>query len=1142
MGNIDISGTSHEIPELPRAQELADIFKGASNATQWTYDDKVTGLFIKWKSLSNMTLREQTVYKTELQLLIDEIRSTVINPNRSPATSRATSQEIVQLLERRTDKNRPHIQWAITRLSHIDLSNPIWLDNNEREYISLKLWELLVLIQSDISWEKSQKIYEEVGEVKEKYDEYITSRIEATNVASRETADENFEIMLQRAREISLDGRIDKTDWGEVLPRMNQEFDAMWISISPQDEMKLKNFVNTIKKSSESAEVWLHSIDAMLEDMLWQAESADRSGPVEIIINKKSFLGLDYTNTDIDPLVYARNFMHNIFPERVDAWASGDGFKLTFENREQVVELVYWIKDELSEMQKFDAIDTISDVVFTALYWAGAWIAGGVYMIDWVILDAAIADFNISTSHIAALVVSVPLHIWWVWAIKNKLRIANSGVSSEIVQWLTNNLRETIKLYEEAGFKAEEIKNMKVLLDSITLNLPETPEGINDLQFRARYIYIQLQKWRWNPLLDQVRFSAAEVWKIMDSDFRVTPTSRLDNGTYTWNFASIPVLRDALSYVNWIPLVWFASRNIERYVWAHLWLGSLASRLINKWPNWRFGWWWVLYTKSEAISDNADELWRTNKKIRQMFDVIDWVVEFSSDKKTELKREVMEVYGWGEQSKLDPLRAYNYELWLIGSDTRTNLYIQLEAELAREGVVMEIKSPTDFHRWMQALSTESAATYKSLLRSYITIPRVRVRTDDQAANILRDAIRTELGYVPEWLQEMLNSIRENTRKFEIQRESVEKARVEFMNFIEFYPAISDEQEIQLTSIANIEKNSAETPEAFRTNMNRILWEHFDIHKTPEEIRDFLKKVTTESIRTWEKRANAKILEEIEQILRAWKEKWHITETQFTERMANAEHFFQWDRTLWQPHLGLIVEDIITGNFTNWTNTIPEVQDFIDRWWKRDIFSQLKELKRQATSIEVKAVDSPAPIIPWTRTPETTTETKIWSEWFTWENPWAFGFEVLKLEILMNPGIDVDLSEVLSKQYASQDVAIQAVNDTLSSVGLTFRLNVMSKEELLSLSRAYAEDSYRRLKISTWEDISNTVIWSIRASETPMKAIWNIDISSIPEWTELTTNLSPDEISLLQDAKRWLWKDDKAIKWREILEKVRKAST
>lgn len=69
-----------------------------------------------------------------------------------------------------------------------------------------------------------------------------------------------------------------------------------------------------------------------------------------------------------------------------------------------------------------------------------------------------------------------------------------------------------------------------------------------------------------------------------------------------------------------------------------------------------------------------------------------------------------------------------------------------------------------------------------------------------------------------------------------------------MRFVDFYPLISDEQEARLTSIASTEKNTAETPEIFKSNMRRILANELGLDVSAREISDFLKKAETESMR------------------------------------------------------------------------------------------------------------------------------------------------------------------------------------------------------------------------------------------------------------------------------------------------------
>jgi hypothetical protein len=1190
MGNIDISGTSYEIPSLPRAQELVGIFQSADSTIQWTYDDKVADVLSRWSNLSSMSLREQANYKLELQTLIDEMSSTLVNPSRSPATSRATTQEVIQILGRRSDKDSPLIRWAITRLSNIDLSDVAWLTGGERDEVSLELWELLLLINTDTSEGRKIQIHEQVDEIKNLYDGYIADRAEITKKAARETADGNFDLMLEMAREMSLDGKVDKTDWNEVLPRINQEFDAMWIEVSVQDTEKIKKFINAIKKASESAAVWLHSVDTMLESMLSQAESADRTVPVDITINKETFAWIASEYLGEDPMVYGRNFMHSLFPDRVDAGASGEEFTITFESREQVVELVSRIKSELSELQEFDAIESVSDSILTALFWVGGTSLSGLWALDWVILDAAIADFNVSTAAgWAALVASIPLHIWWIWVVNNKLRLANSGVSTEIITWLTNNLIDTIKLYEDAGFNPEEIRNLKTLLDSITLNLPETPAWINDLQFRARYVYIQLQKWRWNPIMDQVRFSAAELWRIIDKDFRITPTTHIPASwgraaNYTWNFAWVPGLRSVLTTLHWIPVIWVGTRTLERYVWAHLWLGSLWTRLINKWPNGTLGWWRVLYTKSESISDYTDEIWRSNRRTRQIFDIIDGIDELSSDENTALKRQIVEVYGWDNYSKLDPLRMYSYELSLLGWNERINLYLQLEAELAREGTVMQIESPKAFHRGMRALSAETAITYKSFLWSFINTPRIRIRTDDQAANILRDAIRDKLGYVPEWLQDTIRWIRENTRKFEKQREAVEKARVEFMRFVDFYPLISDEQEARLTSIASTEKNTAETPEIFKSNMRRILANELGLDVSAREISDFLKKAETESMRMWEKRNNAKVIEWVEEVLRNRRDKWYISPTEYSERLKLAQDFFQWDKTFWQPHLWLIIEDIYLRWAVGWgwIHTVAEVQDFIDRGWSRDVYTYLNEIKRQTSTLDPAAVDSAA--VDSTPVDSAAVDS-------TPVDSAAVDSATVDSEVTRPRGVDIYFrgEALLNNRYSR---SLQAVS-IITGIPITdLRENIWEtdtpKEAVISINKYLDDNSheYRMLTQVTPEslhDINKLVVsdriirslasagiinisegWIVgieryvaslsNASESIYSSVnesiknafgIDIDISTAPEWGDITsrpTGFTDEMVLDLQNIRNHAYSDTGMTWWRTFFRALKGAAT
>jgi hypothetical protein len=130
-----------------------------------------------------------------------------------------------------------------------------------------------------------------------------------------------------------------------------------------------------------------------------------------------------------------------------------------------------------------------------------------------------------------------------------------------------------------------------------------------------------------------------------------------------------------------------------------------------------------------------------------------------------------------------------------------------------------------------------------------------------------------------------------------------------------------------------------------------------------------------------------------------------------------------------------------------------------------------------------------------------------------------------------------------------------MNEKLSAESVDMQVSPVSQNnlwrlqaEFLTYQRATAEDIYTRYQLSRWETVNERTIWAIQSHDNPMTLIRSsiANIAAIPGWEseELRWRITIDETTLsdLLTIRRGAWRNDGALRWRTILDGIRKWSS
>lgn len=906
-------------------------------------------------------------------------------------------------------------------------------------------------------------IMSELAEATSGYRAEIEANEETARVQRVEAQQANLQDLLNEARSIELKWHIEAWDWAEVMPILQAEMRSLNIELSDEELQKFQNVFDAMKKNAEWVEVSLQTTNSILDNIIDQAEEHGDDSEFSITISQNNFVQEGWEQ--------AVSFISAFSP--ISFWTpsvDATSFEMTFPNSESAIQFALWVKTSLQEIEDINLYDWSTDILLDALVFT----AEGVWEIDQAVFAFVLEDLDYSfTNGVWIFAWSAIVHGLWYYYLKTKLDAANSGIRPEAIDWLVNQLKETIRLYKSAGYESSEIRNMETLLSELTDFFPETPEGINNQKFRAKYVYSVLQKWRGRVPMDMLRFGSSGIGRVFDVDI-------WSRESLLWK---IPI---AGGFIQNIPLVW---RALDLVVKVHAAPLIMGSKLINKGPNG----WGIFNTKSGVINNYSDSIKNANDTFTRFFAIIDSISEFSAAERTSLKRDLLDLYRAG--SKPDPIR--------------------------------ETRAWIDFSN---------------------TIPRLGINLDQRAAQIISWAIESRLWYIPEHLQETFAGIRRNGDAFERERTNVDNAKNIFLRFIDYYPGISDAQERSLTSMANIESLTSENAENFNIQMVNILKEHFLIDVSGEYIKDFSNMVQHESINTGENRNNAKIIEQVNEILDNMRDAWTIEEADHLSRSENARAFFRGNKTFWHAHLSLIIQEIIDGKNPSGVSSLVEVERFIADGWSRDTFSHLRSISRNSwvpsvETISTEIIDTPSTNEAPERPVESTSPRRWLELYFSAENLRETGNARALYAVSFMTGISVDELKTQIPWNATPAVTRDAINaylDGKHSYRMETSLNV---DELKNIQI----DLIARSILHNWADINTDLVSRFISDNLfiPSRQIGNIlglNMNNIPNWDSINlerSRLTPEQIERLNDVRRSTWSEPWITRWRAVLDALKR---
>lgn len=587
------------------------------------------------------------------------------------------------------------------------------------------------------------------------------------------------------------------------------------------------------------------------------------------------------------------------------------------------------------------------------------------------------------------------------------LKEANDGISGDRIRSIISGLKRQVELYEEAWFKENEIAHLKNVIESIESSLPEWPNLETKDRIRImKRTYKMLQRHRGNLPSDFINTIASGFWDYLDGSllwWSLIPRSVQDSKFYQkW------ARENERDPSFWYRLAHWRIATAANFTIRGFTLPlSLWNKFINRSPQWPI-FWWGLQTKSRSLLHNDDSIKVSNEKMTLIFSLIDDLDSSSSDKekiKWEIMREYQGIIPTAKFDSLrdfkltwenlsDEQKAYFEEITMWIEEKRNLIMSRIKSDVkslwknkneipsvisymfekdtatwSRNGIklVKEISYSSlqlilnyfpvnkrdfytktlnpkniDIQKIWSSFKSLPSDTRIGIQKAILYMPRLR-RIDDISANILEKFILNRTWSHPD-IKGKIKQLREAGKSHEKNKLAIEKMQGKYSNFIKYFPEINDEAEKQLLINVNSEAGMAIDEESFEKKMIKILQNDHNIPLDKEEIKEFSKNVTTESIDTAEKWGNAKLTQETLSVL----EKMSLSFAEKNERKIKIQQFFSWNKSFWQPHLSIIIEHLLNGdNYESEVNvdSIYMIQRRINLWMNKDVISHLRELQK-----------------------------------------------------------------------------------------------------------------------------------------------------------------------------------------------------
>lgn len=718
-----------------------------------------------------------------------------------------------------------------------------------------------------------------------------------------QTAEENW---VEQLNWVEIGRKITPQNWEEAKRNIIAKLNEEGISLSDTEINTLQDFFTNIGELAKKMQEEITWVESIIDEAIKQLQVQNSGGTVSITLNKTSLWD--------KALSWFMNIVSWLWLVNWDVLWSGWEVIIDFSSKEEAYKFLFIIKNILSEASSnplffstdafilrnikdagISAFRTYNDAILKILKWAvNIW-------------GSTTEDGNLIMGSIL---------FWIIWfagvtGINKFLSEVNTWVPREKFEELSHKIRENIKLYEEAWME-DEVGNLKKLLRNID-NVHQEVNGILDNDQKTRQIYMYLQAYRDNKLVDWKRFVMANIGNFFDGPlykWSVVPTSLSDIPRIAWGLYTLP-------FKFWV-------------------------KTINRWPNgWILG--WKFQSKGNVILSTIDEFDTSNKKFSSVFKLIDELDGFSDTEKRSLKAQIL----WEYQStfgigKYDPIKKWKLISPIsLDPETKANIYSALEWDLKANWNNISIKNWWDFIKNLPKVWARKAMGYMSQFLPAFQFSNPLINIDKLSADILEKAIWEKISYTPK-MRTVLATMRKNASHYEKNRESIWKVADIYDEYIKFHPEISDTDEKNLRNILSIERMSSLTDTAFKERMNQVLSEKFPWISF-DDVNNFYsdtswQRVLTSQISSELTRLSDTILWEMERY-------GEISPAERVQRFTSIQNFMSGNKTFWNPHLSVIIWHLIKGDsYNSITDIIPmiEVEEFIKQWNHIDTLNYLRK--------------------------------------------------------------------------------------------------------------------------------------------------------------------------------------------------------
>lgn len=700
-------------------------------------------------------------------------------------------------------------------------------------------------------------------------------------------------------------------------------------TLSDAERKEVSAFLINVEEHARKTDQAIKWVGNILD---WAQEKIDthKGWPITVTFNSQSKWGYHF-NELISVLWWV--WFHHVWIKG-DALDKGGEFSLNFSSKEEAQDVLDWLYDILDDA---GSSKLFSNTDWWVLDMISSWGLSAISSYNSIVLnwlDAFVSWYSLAIEE--GNLIMWTLIYWWLtavgWISLNRfLKQLDTWVPPERFTELTKSIRDNIKIYEAAG-RSKDAADLKKLADEIENTFKQTAEWWADSMKNARQVYMLLQTFRGNSLMDFWRYTTAHLWNFFDGTVWAVDASWASLNRERGFFrVLITEAKNLGSFKHVVRNLW----NLYRTPWMFF------VKAFNKGPDGGIAW-WNFQSKWAVVLNYLDKFNANSEKFKILYGVIDSIEWLDKDEKIEVKSLILDEYGssiW----KHDILKRWKFDF----SNLKMSDFKDLN-ELVSEGLEAKWKPRLTTDTWKRGLLKGLTELFPwpffkvimGYLKQYnIARPNI-MYLNEESARVLAEYLDSK---------GILNDGSLNTRiidrltQSDSARENVDidikKARGVFASVIEHHPEIPGDIEkkllldIEVWALLSGDVNDFQDHVIAQVDISEL-----------SDYKDFetLSKEFIDNTIIVEGKTHSNIMNNFEKII-IWKFPADIV----GQKIDMLGSVFKLNKTFYVPHLSLLIEWII-DDWTILDITMADVRWFVawgySGWYRSDVISFLDSKK------------------------------------------------------------------------------------------------------------------------------------------------------------------------------------------------------